>query len=64
MYSAFNKKYIKYKFVQDLKAIYITSDEEIGKKLMYEVAERWKEKYPTAMERWEENWGIIYEGRI
>ena len=49
----------KYKFAQDLKAIYTASDEEIGKKLMYEVAERWKEKYPTAMDRWEENWGII-----
>lgn len=49
----------KYKFAQDLKAIYTASDEEIGKKLMYEVAERWKEKYPTAMDRWEDNWGII-----
>ena len=49
----------KGKFAQDLKAIYTASDEEIGKKLMYETAERWKEKYPTAMDRWEENWGII-----
>ena len=49
----------KYKFAQDLKAIYTASDEEIGKKLMYEVTEKWKEKYPTAMDRWEENWGII-----
>ena len=49
----------KYKFAQDLKAIYTASDEEIGKKLMYEVAEKWKEKYPTAMDRWEENLGII-----
>ena len=49
----------KYKFAQDLKAIYTASDEEIGKKLMYEVAGKWKEKYPTAMDRWEENWGII-----
>lgn len=49
----------KYKFAQDLKAIYTASDEEIGKKLMYEVAEKRKEKYPTAMDRWEENWGII-----
>lgn len=49
----------KGKFAQDLKSIYTASDEEIGKKLMYETAERWKEKYPTAMDRWEENWGII-----
>ena len=49
----------KYKFAQYLKSIYTASDEEIGKKLMYEVAKTWKEKYPTAMERWEKNWGII-----
>ena len=49
----------KYKFAQDLKAIYTASDEEIAKKLMYDVANTWKEKYPTAMDRWEENWGII-----
>jgi len=49
----------KYKFAQDLKTIYTASDEELGKQLMYEVAQRWKEKYPTAMDRWEENWGII-----
>lgn len=26
---------------------------------MYEVTEKWKEKYPTAMDRWEDNLGII-----
>ena len=49
----------KYKFAQDLKAIYTASDEEIAKKLMYDVTNAWKGKYPTAMDRWEENWGII-----
>lgn len=49
----------KYKFAQDLKAIYTASDEEIAKKLMFDVTDTWKEKYPTAMNRWEENWGII-----
>ena len=49
----------KGKFAQDLKSIYTASDEEIAKKLMNETAKRWKEKYPTAMDRWEENWGII-----
>lgn len=49
----------KYKFAQDLKTIYTASDEELGKKLMYEIANNWKEKYPTAMDKWEENWGII-----
>lgn len=56
-------KYVSHKdkanFAQDLKAIYTASDEELGKKLMYEITEKWKEKYPTAMDRWEENWGII-----
>lgn len=49
----------KTKFAQDLKAIYTASDEEIAKKLMHEVSNSWKEKYPTAMDRWEDNWGII-----
>ncbi len=47
----------KAKFAQDLKSIYTASDEEIAKRLMYEVANSWREKYPTAMDRWEENWG-------
>ncbi len=37
----------------------IAEEEAIGKKSMYEVAEKWKEKYQTAMDRWEKNWGII-----
>lgn len=49
----------KYKFAQDLKAIYTASNEEIAKKLMHDVTNTWKVKYPTAMDRWEENWGII-----
>jgi len=49
----------KHKFARDLKAIYTASDEEIAKKLMYDVASTWKATYPNAMDRWEENWGII-----
>lgn len=49
----------KYKFAQDLKAIYTASSEEIGMKIMQEVKEKWKIKYPMAMDRWEENWSII-----
>lgn len=56
-------KYISYKdrtkFALDLKSIYTASDEELAKKIMYEVTSKWKEKYPTSMDRWEENWGII-----
>lgn len=49
----------KYKFAQDLKAIYTASSEEIGKKIMIEVQNKWKEKYPMVMNRWEENWSVI-----
>lgn len=49
----------KYKFAQDLKAIYTASSEEIGKKIMMEVQNKWKEKYPMVMNRWEENWSVI-----
>ncbi len=49
----------RYKFAQDLKAIYTASDEDIAKKIMYDVTNKWKGKYPSAMDRWEDNWGII-----
>ena len=56
-------KYVNHKdkaqFAQDLKAIYTASSEEIGKKIMYEVQNKWKEKYPIVMNRWEDNWGVI-----
>lgn len=49
----------KSKFAQDLKAIYTASSEEIGKKIMIEVQEKWKGRYPVVMNRWEENWSVI-----
>ena len=56
-------KYVNHKdkaqFAQDLKAIYTASSEEIGKKIMYEVQNKWKEKYPIVMNRWEDNWSVI-----
>lgn len=56
-------KYVNYKdraqFAQDLKTIYTASSEEIGKKIMYDVQNRWKERYPMAMNRWEKNWSVI-----
>ena len=56
-------KYVNHKdkaqFAQDLKAIYTASSEEIGKKIMLDVQEKWKEKYPVVMNRWEENWSVI-----
>lgn len=56
-------KYVNHKdkaqFAQDLKAIYTASSEEMGKKIMIDVQEKWKEKYPVVMNRWEENWSVI-----
>lgn len=56
-------KYVNHKdktqIAQDLKAIYTASSEEIGKKIMLEVQEKWKGKYPMVMNRWEENWSVI-----
>lgn len=56
-------KYVSHKdkgqFAQDLKAIYTASSEEIGKKIMYDVQKKWKERYPMVMNKWEDNWGII-----
>ena len=56
-------KYVNHKdktqIAQDLKAIYTASSEEIGKKIMIEVQEKWKGKYPMVMNRWEENWSVI-----
>lgn len=49
----------KSKFAQDLKAIYTASSEEIGKKIMTDVQEKWKNRYPMVMNRWEENWSVI-----
>ena len=39
--------------------IYTASTQEIGKRIMEEVQEKWKSKYPVSMNRWEENWGVI-----
>ena len=56
-------KYVNYKdrtqFAQDLKSIYTASSEDIGKKIMYEVQNKWKTKYPMAMNKWEDNWSVI-----
>lgn len=56
-------KYVNHKdkaqFAQDLKAIYTASSEDIGKKIMLEVQNKWKERYPMVMNRWEDNWSVI-----
>jgi len=46
-------------FANDLKTIYHAPDEQTGYARMQEVAEIWSQKYPGAMNRWEENWDVI-----
>ncbi|MCR5661155.1 MAG: IS256 family transposase [bacterium] len=46
-------------FANDLKTIYIASTEEQGLSCMKRVTEKWSEKYPSAMKRWERDWDVI-----
>lgn len=46
-------------FANDLKTIYHAPDEETGHSNMQKVKEKWDDKYPNAMKRWEENWDVI-----
>lgn len=56
-------KYVSHKdkkaFANDLKSIYHASNEEAGYEQMQQVTEKWQDKYPNAMKRWEENWDVI-----
>lgn len=56
-------KYVSHKdkkaFANDLKSIYHASNEEAGYEQMLQVTEKWQDKYPNAMKRWEENWDVI-----
>lgn len=46
-------------FAKDLKSIYTASDEKAAAKRLNDVTEKWKGKYPCAMNRWHENWDVI-----
>lgn len=46
-------------FAADLKSIYQAPTEEIGHANMEAVTEKWKDKYPNAMNSWEKNWDAI-----
>ena len=46
-------------FANDLKTIYHAPDDETGHSNMQKVKEKWEDKYPNAMKRWEENWDVI-----
>lgn len=46
-------------FANDLKSIYHAPNEEAGYEKMLAVTEKWKDRYPGAMKRWDENWDVI-----
>jgi transposase-like protein len=46
-------------FCNDLKTIYTSKNEKSGYEQLQKVKEKWKDKYPTALRNWEENWDAI-----
>lgn len=46
-------------FAKDLKTIYTAADEEAARKQLESVTEKWTTQYPSAMNRWHENWDSI-----
>ena len=46
-------------FANDLKTIYNAPNEEQGRANRVRVTEKWSEKYPNAMKRWERDWDVI-----
>ena len=46
-------------FAKDLKTIYNAPNEEQGRENRDRVTEKWSEKYPNAMKRWERDWDAI-----
>lgn len=56
-------KFISYKdlkeFCNDLKKIYTSNNEKIGYEELQKVKDKWKDKYPSALKTWEDNWDAI-----
>jgi len=46
-------------FANDLKTIYNAPNEEQGRANRDRITEKWSEKYPNAMKRWERDWDVI-----
>lgn len=46
-------------FAKDLKTIYTSPDEKAALKQLEVVTAKWKQLYPTAMKRWQDNWDTI-----
>lgn len=53
-------KYIPYKdrksFVNDLKTVYTSVNEEIAMENLLTIKEKWQDKYPNTIKSWEDNW--------
>ena len=46
-------------FAKDLKTIYTAADEETARRQLKTVIEKWSGQYPSAMNRWHDNWDAI-----
>lgn len=46
-------------FCNDLKTIYTSKNEKAGYEQLQKVKDKWKDKYPTALRNWEDNWDAI-----
>ena len=46
-------------FAKDLKTIYIAANEEVVRKQLEAVTKKWYDHYPSAMNRWYDNWDVI-----
>ena len=56
-------KYVPYtdrkELANDLKTVYKASTEEIGYTNLLELEEKWKNKYPGAIQSWIDNWDVL-----
>ena len=56
-------RFVSYKelrpFCEDLKTIYTSKNEKAGYEQLQKIKDKWKNKYPTALKSWEENWDTI-----
>ena len=56
-------RFVSYKelrpFCKDLKTIYTSKNEKAGYEQLQKIKDKWKNKYPTALKSWEENWDTI-----
>ena len=63
MYSGNSLKYVPYtdrkELANDLKTVYKASTEELGYTNLLELEEKWKHKYPGAIQSWIDNWDVL-----